>query len=345
MRRRWDFPDDIPRAKRMQIPGGYGSFFCTHHLGNEPVQCTVRQHALLIPTDWFEIVIRGREVILPPGSAMIAGYETIKIFGPGELHAFHFGPEIVRKAIGGDCLLDAMMLSAPDYELIPEPVPRIFPWIKHRFGEARYHENLTSILRMLVHDIPSATMWVHFRRTYFLPRLKMRLALERAVFQPRENTDQYAREFRRLNGIEAGDWVEKRKAQVANIWLRHGTKDVEEIAEAVHLTEREFRGMYQRRYGYSPYEVVRSRDCDRISPDLLARIIRPSWAHGSPVAEPITFPCVDDSFNEIHGIVESPAPSQRIIPEAVISSFWNMKSTGIGDIIKIPECLRDAIAA
>jgi hypothetical protein len=54
---------------------------------------------------------------------------------------------------------------------------------------------------------------------------------------------------------------------------------------------------------------------------------------------------VDDSFNEIHGIVESPAPSQRIIPEAVISSFWNMKSTGIGDIIKIPECLRDAIAA
>ena len=345
MYRHWDLPDDIPRAKRMQVPGGYGSFFCTHHLGNEPVECMVRQHALLIPKDWFEIVIRGREVILPPGSAMIAGYETIKIFGPGELHAFHFGPEIVRKAIGGDCALEAIMLSAPDYELTPAPVPKIYPWIAHRFGEARCHENLAAILRMLVHDIPTATMWAHFRRTYFLPRLKMRLALERAVFQPRENTDQYAREFRRLNGIEAGDWVEKRKAETATVWLRHGTQEMTKIADAVHLTEREFREVFQRHYGYSPYDIVRSRDCDRISPALLARIIRPSWAHGSPVAEPLTFPCVDGPFDDAPGIVETSAPSQRIIPETAISSFWNLESTGIGDIFEVPECLRDALAA
>ena len=340
-------PTDIPKYHRLRTNAGGGSF-CAMYSIEDPVMLEIRKHALLVAASSpLTVVINETPVVLRTGSALLVGFQTIEVSGPGELHLFSFGHRAVRTALERFRIIETLAFNASAEELPPTPLKNFYPEIACQISPSpeHYAENLVEILQALMLDRVHAHAYSYFRKTFYIPRLRMCLALERGLLEEKSGECAFEREFREMLGCSTARWIARRRMEIAEAWIKHGEHDVAEISNALRIPEAELTNTFRELRDTSPDDLVRNRDASRIDLATLSEMIKPAWIPDPPDWELVPVPKHIRDSADGEALV---APEQPQVDPAIaecVANFWNMKSTGIGDIIEVPECLRDALAA
>ncbi len=344
-------PDHVPWDHRVSTDARHGSFCWKHSFdqwhSREIIICC---HALIIAALGDMVVEVGEHsVFLEQGAALMLGETAATITGEafGEMHVFCFNNDVVRMHLVSP-LVESRMCHASREELLPTPVRQFYPAIVHHTKGALgpYPQCLKRILSVLMHEWCPASCYSYLRSAFFGPRLKTKLLLEQGLLNGLALDEDFQRRFRALHRTTPHTWMKARRAELAHHWLRHGEKEVDEIAEHLALSKSEFETVYSQHHRASLEETSRLRDFDRIAPEMLGEEIRPLWL--PPAPELCTFPVpahIQESVDaEVLDPEEVQAFRERFWPKiepAAVNDFWEMRSTGVGTIVPLPAFLRD----
>ena len=249
------WPADIPRAERLPLDTGHGSF-CLHrtHVGDE----AANDQRVRLTSNLFVLVRRGSAILEQDGTTVLLqeGDGSLVSTGEfllteiprrqtshGEILFFFFNDAVIGSQLPNKSNIDCISarLALPQLPFYPvKNFGRVLATAS-AVDPLAISTEFSRVFTCLLNS--SGVMLSCFLKKYFSRRLKLDLFLEENIFEkPNRKSleSRYpdgARAFRRecdvFLGMKVSQWYARRRMELAYAWIRFGQHKLEDIASVL----------------------------------------------------------------------------------------------------------------
>lgn len=341
----FSWPSGIPRTERILLDVKGGSFCRQRRVSSFGVldrhavnlEClllvSVDSGSLLFSFDGGHMLIDAGEIaVLCPGTFLLT-----ENAGSGlcEYTAFY----LTRKGIGnlGKVLEDILLtidtlnieaegIAGGNLGKLNRPLSHVFrmynkPWPQSfrliaKALTARFHMTWIAAIKQFYQNHQD-----EFNRFLDQHTLDANLKSETLAKAYPKGEREFKKGLRTYANRSTQGWLNKRRMQLAHLWISRGERSVSEVAEALGYTDfQEFQRVFLNHHRVSPFNLKRQRDSKEANLLTLREEIRPFW-RGTFLPNPLQ-----------HMIPEEKSPvdlDKRAVNTESIGPLWDLKSTGL----------------
>lgn len=362
------WPAAIPRGVRKKVDTGRGSFCWVRAIDDSNLlhdgQVALKGHVLIVVMSGKVLIeVFGQPLTVECGGALMLGeceFSITEVAQPpvyrAEVHYFFFDQRVIGNEIGGNPAMESFAWhnSAPDTYVRPV---REFtgPLLSYaNAGQIPYPYGLSKVLRILVSRFVPASFFSIVRRTFYRPRMELCVFMEHHVLRCRgiediakrypAGAEMFTKRFRALLREDPAQWLQRRRMQLATVWIAYTSAEPADVAAALGLASKD---EYQTPAGAEIRERVekfqRLGSHEELSPAAVKEMARPFWVPPPPLEvqpppPPCTLLCPEDLEAAKKFTPWNPAPE---LPAECVQEFWAMQSTGMGSLFHLPDWLSD----
>lgn len=360
------WPEAIAKNDRLPLLAGHRSFVTAYQVSSTEMKrgqkVRIQGHALACSDDSRLLIERddGRYLI-EPGQKVLLSDTTVTLSelpsgksSPGIFYYWFFGDEVLADIVSMHPRASSHLFLAAQYPSADGIIPMrhtVSPTLNTLNAGAR--DMLQPILTWLFNQ-PTLPLWKLCVHRVTIPRLRIQIFLENLVLRSSEEHDAILkkfpggktallREMRHLKMPSIAAMVDQRRFELCFAWHTYGGKTFEDIEKALKVSRsRRFRARYGRWVAKTkPFTFSDLRPETYEGTLLAANCFLPSlrgqYWHRRQQQE------VREQEVEVKCLIDHEVKAQAFeppiqippspVPLEIVSSFWEMKSTGVEILI------------